>query len=297
MKKKISLIYFATTFMFTVTFAQTSEITWQPFPLEIDGNPNDWTTRLRFYDADSKIKYEFRNDANYLYFVFKSDEKALQYQLHQAEMKIKITVKSKPKTYASITFSKKANGGERPPMGEIQGAFPFQTDELKLNQLALRSESIPSDTAFIKGFVFAKKFIIGSTVENNSINFAISRGNSEETAFELAIPLRELFGDGYHLNEIKSIPIQFQLNIGAPSQTNNNGHMGRSRGGMGGPGGGMGGPEGGMGQMGGPGGSPGGDMGGGEMGERPQLPQGNAAMTTSMTAKNIKFEFKLTAEQ
>lgn len=294
MKKKISLICFATTFIFTLIFAQTSKISWQPLPLQIDGNPNDWITNLRFYDADSKIKYEFRNDANHLYFSFKSDERSLQFQLQQVGMKMKFIVKSKPKIVANITFPTKNNGGGRSSMREMQNSTLPQKDELKLNTFAMRAELAPKDTAIIKGFVFAKDFVVGSTDQNNGINFAKSQGNSEETAFELVIPLRELFGDGYNLNEIILTPIQFQLNIAVPSQISNNGNMGRPRGGMGAPGGGM---EGGMGGD-RTGGDPGNGMnGGGEMGERPQTSHANVTGMPLMTAKNIKFEFILTTEQ
>ncbi len=288
MKKKISLVCVALTCIFTGVFAQTSEVTWQPIPIEIDGNPNDWTTSLRFYDSDSKIKYEFRNDASNLYFVFKSDEKSLQRQIQQAGMKMKFIVKTKPKTVATITFTKKENGGGMPPMGGIPGSARPQKDGMKLDQFAMRPEFMPKDTAFIKGFQFAKDLIVSNNIQTNSINFAKSRGNSEETAFELVIPLRELFGDGYNLNEIILIPIQFQLNISAPSQTSNYGNMGRPRGGMGGPGGGMGGT----------GDGPGGDMGGGgEMGERPQMPDRASGGMTSMTQKSFKVEFILTTGQ
>lgn len=295
MKKKISLTCVALACFITGIFAQLTEINWQPTLLEIDGNPNDWTTNLRFFDSESKIKYEFRNDAVNLYFVFKSDEKSLQRQLQQAGMKLKFAVKSNAKTTGTITFAPKKgmqgmpmppmNGGQgqrqgqRPPMQQGQKYDLTQNQQPGLDQFAMRPEFSPKDTAIIKGFLFAKDKIFSDNSTENTIRFAKSRGNMEEAAFELVIPIRELFGDGYKLETISNIPIQFQLSINSVSQNTGSGEM---RGGPGRMGGGPG--------MGGPG-------GGGEMGERPEMPEGMNANQDSMTQKSLKALFHLTKEQ
>lgn len=299
MKKKISLTCMALACFITSSFAQLTEINWQPTLLEIDGNPNDWTTNLRFFDSGSKIKYEFRNDAVNLYFVFKSDEKSLQRQLQQAGMKLKFTVKSNAKTTGTIIFAPKKgmsgmpvppmNGGQgmRPPMPQGGKSELAQNQLPDFDQFAMRPEFSPKDTAITKGFLFAKDKIFSGNSAKNDIHFAKSRGNVEEAAFELAIPIRELFGDGYKLENIINIPIQFQLTINSISQNTGSGEM---RGGPGRPGEMGGGPGGGPGGMGGPG-------GGGEMGERPQMPEGMNLNQNSMTKKSLKVLFHLTTEQ
>lgn len=307
MKKKISLTCMALLCFITGTFAQLTEINWQPTLLEIDGNPNDWTTNLRFFDSESKIKYEFRNDAVNLYFVFKSDEKSLQRQLQQAGMKLKFAVKSNAKTTGTITFAPKKgmqgmpmppmNGGQgqQPPMQQGQKPELAQNQQSGLDQFAMRPEFSPKDTATIKGFLFAKDRIFSDNSTENTIRFAKSRGNMEEAAFELVIPIRELFGDGYKLETISNIPIQFQLSINSVSQNTGSGEMRGGPGRMGGMGGGpgMGGPGGGSPD----GGGPRGPGGGGEMGERPEMPEGMNANQDSMTQKSLKALFHLTKEQ
>lgn len=304
MKKKISLTCVALACFITGTFAQLTEINWQPTLLEIDGNPNDWTTNLRFFDSESKIKYELRNDAVNLYFVFKSDEKSLQRQLQQAGMKLKFAVKSNAKTTGTITFAPKKgmqgmpmppmNGGQgqRPPMPQGKKPELTQNQQPGLDQFAMRPEFLPKDTATIKGFLFAKDRIFSDNSTENTIRFAKSRGNMEEAAFELVIPIRELFGDGYKLETISNIPIQFQLSINSVSQNTGSGEMRGGPGRMGG-GPGMGGPGGGSPD----GGGPGGPGGGGEMGERPEMPEGMNANQDSMTQKSLKALFHLTKEQ
>lgn len=301
MKKRISLVCIALTCIFTGSFAQLTKINWQPTLLEIDGNPNDWTTNLRFFDSESKIKYEFRNDASTLYFVFKSDEKSVHQQLQQAELKMKFVVKANEKTTATIHIAAKKgnrgmpmlsmNGGQHPPM-------PLQTQNEEFNsgqfpppgQFPMFQNIQTKDTASIKGFLFTKNQIFSNNSDVNTIRFAKSSPNMEETALEVAIPLRELFGEIYNLEDIGKTPVMFQLTINGVSQSNKSSEMHGSPGGMGGrPGGapgGMGnGPE-------GMGGGPGG-MGGGEMGQRPEMPEGMNQNSEPMTKKSLKFSFVL----
>jgi hypothetical protein len=315
MKSKTFLLLTICLYLSTGIYSQTSKINWQPTLLDIDGQPNDWTTKLRFYDSASKISFEFRNDANNLYFVIKSGEKSLYQQIETSGLTLKFVVKAENKVNAIFSLDKKeqSTGMMMPPpmmMGdddfggqnnmENQSSTPN-----KLNQKNMPSRNDgsilsfgkqPADTATAKGFLFTKKAIISSeNKDGSSIRFAKSPANVQETAFEMSIPLKELFGENFDINKIATIPIKFQLSIPAKSNSSQSGGgMGGFSGGMGGPGGGMGGPGGG-----GPGGGgPGGDMGGGpggqggEMGERPDMAGGQNG-ESNMTKKTIKLVFTI----
>ena len=175
MKKRISLVCIALTCIFTGSFAQLTKINWQSTLLEIDGNPNDWTTYLRFFDSESKIKYEFRNDASTLYFVFKSDEKSVHQQLQQAGIKMKFAVKSNEKTTATIQIAAKKGNRGMPmfPMNEGQHPpMPFQMQNEEFNpgqfpppgQFPMFQNIQTKDTASIKGFLFAKNQIFSNFI-------------------------------------------------------------------------------------------------------------------------------------
>ncbi|MBP1677715.1 MAG: hypothetical protein H6Q20_2274 [Bacteroidetes bacterium] len=318
MKNKILLTCSVAACFLSCSYAQVSEVNWQPTRLQIDGNPNDWTTNLRFYDSEAEIKYELRNDADNLYFVFKSDEKNLLKQIEQAGLKLKLTVSGKPKVAASFELKKKEGfaGMPTPPNGQdfdmtngMQAANQIQNRPVRpdgnqaqqMPQLTMRRELMPKDTAYTKGFLFNKGIAVSEDLNKNVITFAKSNRETSESAFEMIIPLRELFGDGYLLEDIVKKSIQVQLTINALSKSSGGGNQsGAPGGGMGGgmgggPGGGMGGgPDGGM------GGGPGGGMGGGpggDMGQRPDMSENMDNASNSMGKKNIKITIQLTTQE
>jgi hypothetical protein len=71
MTKKIFLTCLLSAGLSTGIYAQISVAKWQPNPVIIDGNPNEWGTNPRFFNAESNVLYEFRNDAQNLYIILK----------------------------------------------------------------------------------------------------------------------------------------------------------------------------------------------------------------------------------
>lgn len=287
MRTNILLLLIVVNTLATSAFAQVMELNRQTKPIVIDGKSDDWSANLRNFDSESKIKYELRNDDENLYFIFKSDERALIRQVELAGMSMKFVIKVKPKRTANIVFAKRTMRAMQ-PLGARTGMNRNQNEDGGLDQLALKKEFLPKDTAQIKGFAFAKDIVVATKGENKNINFAKGRGNGQESTFEMVLPIRELFGDNFQMKDITKIPIQFQLSINAPDEN----FGGRS---MGGEYGGMGGRRGG-GQMDGP--EPARGMGGeGEMsGDRSQMRERFAAAMSSMTAKTIKLEFLLSTQ-
>jgi hypothetical protein len=294
MKKKIFLVCTCCLCIFSGIYAQVSVLKWQSSLLEIDGNPNDWTTELRFFHSNSGLKYEFRNDASNLYFVFKSDDVALKRQLAQAGMKLKFMVKSEKGKTSYFELKKSLlqpfPGHFPPPPSADQVLQNGQNPPPLLNSGGFQGSMMPIivDTAFVRGFYFADEQIYSGNSKPNSIIFAKSSPAIDEVAFEMQVPIRELFGDNYNLNEIVNIPIKFQLTINALSQSEmkstgaRNVISGMENSGMRAPGMGGGSPE-----MGG--GAPG--MRGG--GERPPMPNGMPQSQNVLLKKTFKTSFRL----
>ena len=74
--------------------AQTSAAKWQSQPIVIDGNGSEWGMLPRFFNTESNLKYEFRNDAQNLYFILKAGDRATQMQLFQAGFSVKFKLKT-----------------------------------------------------------------------------------------------------------------------------------------------------------------------------------------------------------
>jgi len=225
-----------------------------------------------------------------------------------AGFNVKLKVKTSPPTKVSIIFSA-MKMGEMPPMANNQQGrtdkLEGQTDKLQ-DKTATNPEFMPKDTAILDGFVYSKGKITSKNDDNESICFAKSRANHEQTTYEIRIPLREIYGKDYALESVSTTPLQLQVNINELSQKNKKGakgSMGRGGRSGGGPGG-MGGGGMGGGEMGG--GGPGGDMGGGGMpGGGGDMPEGEMGSETqaggsnsiSTNRKSFSIEFKLSTKQ
>lgn len=272
--------------------AQVSSSKWQDRPIIIDGDGSDWETNPRFFNAESNMKYEFRNDAQNLYLIIKSADRAIQLQLLKAGFNIKLKVKTSPPLRTSITFPSSKMVAMQ-PMTNNQGG-----DKL-IDKSVTNQESMARDSAVLDGFQYSKGKISSENSNEKSIRFARSKSQRELTYYEICIPLRELFGNNYTLETISSIPIQLQVNINDLSQN----EIKKMRSGTGkGRLGGMG--NGGMGGMGGQrNGGMSGDLQGqiendlpggnveGEMGN--DMPQGNKRGGYSMERKSFSIDFHL----
>jgi len=297
MKRLIPFTLFTVLSLFTGVMAQVSTSKWQPQSIVIDGDGSDWGTLPRFFNAESNVKYEFRNDDRNLYIILKAADRSTQMQMLTAGFNVKLKVKTSPPLKVGINFPA-LKKGEMPPMIINPDGKPDRLDyKTTTNDLV-----IPKDTAILDGFQFSKGKITSENPDEKSICFSRSKLNRELATYEIRIPLSEIFGNGYTLESVSSNPIQLQVNINELTQKDlkkmsgfkgkGNGMSGGMHGGGGGRGmgGGMGGGE--MGGMG----------GGGEMGEMPgqegqdQMQgqqQGRGGF--SMERKSFSIDFKLSA--
>ncbi len=265
------------------TFAQVSSSKWQAQSIVIDGDGADWGTLPRFFNAESNVKYEFRNDAQNLYIILKAADRATQMQLTQAGFSVKLKVKTSPPIKVGITFLA-SKMGMTPPMQNTQDKLVEKT--------ATNPEFMPKDTATVEGFLFSKGKVASESNDEKGICFARSKSPRELVTYEIRIPLREIYGNNYALETVSTTPVQLQVSINEMSQKNMKKMRGRMGGGMHGGGRGMGGGMPGGGEMGG------GMPGGGEMGEMPGgdmqgEPQAQAQTGFSMERKNFSTDFQL----
>jgi hypothetical protein len=256
--------------------AQESISKWQGQPIIIDGNLSDWESIPRFFDSESNVQYEFRNDAQNLYLTVRTSDQATQIQLRQAGFSVHLKLKSKPPTKFGITFTTPKKRG-MPPMDRN----PEDKRDKLVDKFSSKPEVAAIDSAILDGFLLSEGIITSENKDPKGICFAKSKASRDQIVVEFKVPLKEMFGDDFSLSTIIGIPIQFQMIINELSETANK-SRGRMNGGMRGGEmrGGM--PTGEMGRGGMPGGGE--EMGGGEMPE-----------SLAFSRKSFTANFKLSA--
>jgi len=292
MKTKIQLVSLCLLGLSSISFAQSSISKWQAQPIVIDGDRSDWVSIPRFFDSQSNVQYEFRNDDKNLFLIVRTTDRAAQMQMMRGGFALKLKVKTKIPTRCSITFPAQKMG--MPPQ-----QFNTKGDEsqMLIEKTAPKPGAMAKDSVVLDGFKFTNGTISSEDKDENKISFARNKESREQLVYELRIPLCEIYGKDFVLENEVSLPIQLQITINELSQNSgkqDKGGKGMHGRGEGQRGGGMrGGMQGGGGMRGGGGMHEGPDGGGGmsgegEMSERPQF-QNNAAMAR----KTINDEFSL----
>ncbi len=283
---KILITLFAVFGAYSSSFSQVSLSKWQSQPIVIDGIASDWYTNPRFFNAESNVHYEFRNDAQNLYLILKTTDRATQFQFLRAGFNVRFKVKSKPPMKCSITFpAHKAD-----PMQHQSNNIGASEDKL-VEKSALKLQTLLKDTAIVEGFQLSNGIICSDNKVDSVFCFAKNKNNIEQVLYELKIPLREFYGRDFLFENINTIPIQIQVVINDLSQgeinnMKNSRARGMSHGMRGEMGGGMGGGNRELSK--GMGGEMGGDR---EMGERPPMPESGF----SMSRKSFNIDFNLSS--
>lgn len=246
MKRLIQFTLLGVLSLFTSAFAQVSSSKWQSQPIVIDGDGSDWGTLPRFFNADSNVKYEFRNDAQNLYIILNAADRSTQIQIMRAGFNVKLKVKTSPPLKVGIAFL---------PSRMRMVPTPSDNQDKLVDKTESDPEFMPKDTAIADGFQHGNGKIAEDGNDVSSICFAHSKSMHNQGTYEIRIPLRDIFGNDFSLETVSDTPIQLQVNIDALSKNQNNkmkSRMGSSGGRRGMRGGGMGGQNGmGMGNEGG----------------------------------------------
>ncbi|MDR3651464.1 MAG: hypothetical protein P4L34_00675 [Paludibacter sp.] len=231
MKRLIQLTLLGVLSLFANAFAQVSSSKWQSQPIVIDGDGSDWGTLPRFFNADSNVKYEFRNDAQNLYIILNAADRATQMQFIRAGFNVKLRVKTSPPLKVGIAFLPSRMKIMSPPSNNQ-------------DKLADKTETdpgfMPKDTAIADGFQYGNGKIAEDGNDVSSICFAHSKSMHDQGTYEIRIPLRDIFGNNFSLETVSDTPIQLQVNIDALTKNQNNKMKSRMGSGRGMHGGGMG---------------------------------------------------------
>ena len=207
--KKILLLLFISILSFsTIIHAQVSIAKWQNSPVIIDGDGSEWGILPRFFNSESNIKYEFRNDADNLYFILKAGDKSIQMQLLRGGFSIRFKLKNQTPARVEIIFQPNKSP-------ELPLTMNDRSDKL-MDKTISNPDILQKDTATLDGFLFSNGII--SSDKKDGICFARSKSVRELTSYEIQIPLREMFGNKFKLENIATIPLQLQLNVNDLSQ-------------------------------------------------------------------------------
>lgn len=88
-----------------VTFLFSTAIVAQNNPVAIvDGNVNEWDIPLRYYNSDTKLSYDFKNDDSALYVCIRATEEQTQKRLTQTGFQISLDPKGKKKQKYNLVY-------------------------------------------------------------------------------------------------------------------------------------------------------------------------------------------------
>lgn len=237
----------------------------------IDGNAKDWNLPLKYYDNDTKLFFEIKNDNNNLYLCFQSNDQMSQVKIIRAGMKISLSSKINGKHKATIYFPLplKKDSTKVSPADEMNSDPEFSHQNMHIAFL------VADSMMEVAGFT-NKNGMIPSD-DTSDIHAAINWDQNNTLTYEVAVPLKEMFGNDYSEKNIsKNISLDVVINAfkrtGHSGNSGGNGYSGRSGGmGRGGFGGGMG---------------HGGGMGRGGFG------MGRSGNSESASAMSVKTEMK-----
>ena len=233
--------------------AQVSQSKWQSQELVADGNDQEWSKPLNFYDTNSGFMYAIRNNRNTIFLDINVTDPMKMRKAMNAGWSLELSSKAKNKKFkAMITFPatpmagmKNRDSGEQP--NRMQAENPM------ISSYKLQIKEVP-----VHGFISNQNSV--PLHANSGICIGIGQSSENSLVYEIAIPIGELMAENsIQLNEL----IQLNINVNALTRPSGTGGASGGGGGMS-AGGGGGRPGGGMsGGGGGPGGGGGGGMSGG----------------------------------
>lgn len=177
---------------------------WRSQAIRIDGFAKDWSTPLRFYDAETKLFFTFINDSTHLYICFQSNDERNQVKINRAGMKVFITTKGKEKHKGSIEFpltdgklnfaSEEVNEEVVPDIPSLKNTFLLQNTNMSLKGFATQNGVLP-------------------ITDTSGIHVSMNWNEKNIMTYEIAIPLKELFGANYTVKDLsKTILLTVEVN-------------------------------------------------------------------------------------
>jgi hypothetical protein len=186
----------------TSVFGQfDNTLKWQAGAIKIDGNIADWSSQPAYYDDNTKLAFDIKNDSNNLYMYLQISEQRTQYKIAKAGMSINFATKIKPKRKADLTFSPFISGkyGGHPKNAGIKKDTSIIKQKFKLSPAVIQSS----------GFAYSNGNL--STNKSNDIVCSVDWDSIYTMYIEIKIPLRELFGDNYDFNKISQKEVSLKI--------------------------------------------------------------------------------------
>jgi hypothetical protein len=158
--------------------------------LVVDGKISDWNLPLPLFDQESKINYEVSNDANNLYVCMKIVDQQSQLKFLQNGFQLDISSSAIKGKKCSVEFPLSDN--MQPNMSlDINNGDPLAMEQkIRL----LRANSIKSKVMMrLKGFSNLPEGEV-SLATKTGVNIAINFIEDDILIYEIALPLKSIFG-------------------------------------------------------------------------------------------------------
>jgi len=222
--KKLFILFAFLLIIPCLSYAQDNLNVWQSTSVKIDGLSDEWIDNLRYYDSETQLYYGITNDENNLYLCFFTANQMMQMKMFRSGVTIELKTKTKPKRTASILYPKKDTTTfqmrSKPAEGEAQAEKP-QSQNTGGQGRNMTKRFLEKNPTFIsEGFVTLNGTY--PTTNENGISLAINWDEKRRMSYEIVIPLKELFGEGFSLDEVSKNEIKLKVNIDAmemPSQS------------------------------------------------------------------------------
>lgn len=170
----------------------------------IDGNAGEWNLPLKHYDNTTRLFFDFENDVNHLYLCFQAKDELNEEKILRAGMKIILSSKINGKHKSVINYPLPASKTSE------------NNDEITSDPLAPKTNAhaafLAKDSLMeVKGFATQSGTI--SSKDTIGIHAAINWDTSKILTCEIAIPLKEMFGENYNTNDFsKDIYMEVVIN-------------------------------------------------------------------------------------
>lgn len=211
------LFFFLTLFFIaSSTFAQeTPSAQWAKNNITVDGNVQDWNS-LKHYDNQSRLFFDFKNDSNNLYLCFQTKDEINQAKIMKAGMRIILSDKINGKHKSVINFPL----GTKHDVKSANSDDKIQPDPLA-SHLSKHAVFLASDTLMeVKGFANKNGMIASHNV--SGIHAAINWDSANTLTYEIAIPLKELFGNDFNVKDFsKEISLNAIVNAMSVADSKN----------------------------------------------------------------------------
>lgn len=160
--------------------------TWVSSQLQIDGAMDDWAADTLNYNKKIKGDYAFKNDANYLYIMFRFNDPKYVSSISATGMTVYYNLEGKKKKYYGINFKGKQVAADT-YISVMEKSGQVLTEEQKKNIRAQRFVVLNDNT------VINKKNKSSDTEVKEEIVPAVFKSQKGKDAFvyEFAIPLKK----------------------------------------------------------------------------------------------------------